>query len=164
MHTLTFHRCSLNETTAVHFVSCFVCYCQLPVMLLTYCLLTVSLIWTCSPSLWSELARPANQRPKGAIKKKSPQTFAHLENFTQKMCPPCLIIIRSCCFDYKMNKPFDWSLCVICVSCSVHLISTYYVRKGSWAFYLNYPQINGVGKSDYMHLCAQQNLTEVTLC
>ena len=38
---------------------------------------------------------------------------------------------------------------MICVSFSIHLISTYYVRKGSWAFYLNYPQINEVEKSDF---------------
>ena len=25
-----------------------------------------------------------------------------------------------------------------------------YVRKGSWAFYLNYPQINEVGSSDHL--------------
>ena len=48
-----------------------------------------------------------------------------------KMCLPCLIIIQSCYFDYRINKPFTCSRCVICVSCSVHLISTYYVRKGS---------------------------------
>ena len=41
--------------------------------------------------------------------------------------------------------------CFICVPCSVHLISTYYVRKGSCSsFYLNYPQINKIGKSDHM--------------
>ena len=28
--------------------------------------------------------------------------------------------------------------------------SIYYVRKGSWAFHLNYPQINAVEKSDHM--------------
>ena len=51
----------------------------------------------------------------------------------------CLTIIKSCYFDCTINKPFTCSRCVICVSCSVHVISTYYVRKGSWAFYLNYP-------------------------
>ena len=34
--------------------------------------------------------------------------------------------------------------CVICVSCSVHLISTYYVGKGSYAFLSTNQQ---VGKS-----------------
>ena len=51
----------------------------------------------------------------------------------------CLTIIKSCYFDCTINKPFTCSRCVICVSCSVHVISTWYVRKGSWAFYLNYP-------------------------
>ena len=101
--------------------------------------------------MWSDFACPANQHPKSTIKKKSPETFAHLENFS-KMCLPCLIIIRSCYFDYRLNKPFTYSRCVICVSCSVHLISAYYVHKGPWAF-LSYPQINGVGKSDHMGEC-----------
>ena len=37
---------------------------------------------------------------------------------------------------------------MICVVCSVHVISTYYARKGSLYFYLNYPQINDSRKSD----------------
>ena len=37
---------------------------------------------------------------------KSPQTFAHLVNFSRKMCLPCLIINFCCCyFDYRINKP-----------------------------------------------------------
>ena len=28
------------------------------------------------------------------------------------------------------------------------VLLTYYARKGSWAFYLHYPQINAVGKSE----------------
>ena len=52
---------------------------------------------------------------------------------------------------YIINKPFTLSSCFICVSYSVHLILTYYVRKGSWAFLnLNYPQINEVRKSDHV--------------
>ena len=46
----------------------------------------------------------------------------------------CLIIIHSCYFDYRIDKPFTASRCVICISCSPHLSSTYYVRKGAWAF------------------------------
>ena len=34
----------------------------------------------------------------------------------------------------------------------VHLIWTHYVRKGLWAFYFNYPQINEVRKSNHMTL------------
>ena len=49
-----------------------------------------------------------------------------------------------------INKHFTCSRCVICVSCSVHVISMYYERKVSWAFYLNYPQFNEVRKSDHV--------------
>ena len=42
------------------------------------------------------------------------------------------------------------SRCLMCVSCSVHVISTYYVRKGSLAFFLNYPQINKVRKPNHV--------------
>ena len=34
----------------------------------------------------------------------------------------------------RIDKPFTCSRCLICTSCSVHVISTYYVRKGSWPF------------------------------
>ena len=62
---------------------------------------------------------------------------------------PCLIIIPiSCYFDCRIDKVFTHSCCMICVVCSVHVISTYYARKGSLYFYLNYPQINESRKSD----------------
>ena len=57
---------------------------------------------------------------------------------------------KSVCYVWKLynfvriNKPLAYR-CLVCISCSVHVISTYYVRKGSWAFYLNYPQSNEVG-------------------
>ena len=54
------------------------------------------------------------------------------------MCLPRLIITPSGYFNYRTNKPFTCSRCVICVSCSVQLISTWYVREGSWAFYLTH--------------------------
>ena len=37
---------------------------------------------------------------------------------------------------------------MICVVCSVHVISTYYARKGLLFFYLNCPQIKEIRKSD----------------
>ena len=77
-------------------------------------------------------------------------------------CPPRLIIIQSCYFDYRINKPFTCSRCVICVSRSVHSISTYYLCKGPWAFYLNYPQINGVVKFD--HAEKTRSATERVTC
>ena len=55
------------------------------------------------------------------IKKKSPQTFAHFENFWN-MHRSCLIIRKSCYFDYSMNRPFTRSRCVICVSRAAHVI------------------------------------------
>ena len=64
---------------------------------------------------------------------KSPQTFAHLVNFS-KVCLPCFLIIQSCYLDCRINKSFACSRCVICISCSVHLISTFYVREGLWVF------------------------------
>ena len=40
-----------------------------------------------------------------------------------------------CYFDYRINKPFTCSRCFICVSNSVHVISTYYASKGLWALF-----------------------------
>ena len=34
----------------------------------------------------------------------------------------------------RINKPFTCSRCFICILCSVHVIFTYHVSKGSWAF------------------------------
>ena len=100
--------------------------------------------------MWPEFACSANQRPKSTVKKKAHKPL-RTSWIPQKMCLPCLIIVQSCYFHYRINKPFACSRCLICVSCSVHVISTYYARKGSWAFlYLNYPQINEGGKSDHM--------------
>ena len=51
-----------------------------------------------------------------------------------KKCRSCLRSIKSSYFNYTINKPFEYSRCSICVSCSVQLTSTYNVRvrKGSW--------------------------------
>ena len=72
-------------------------------------------------------AQPISTRKAQSRRRKSLQTFRHFFKF--KKCR-------------LKNKQTD---CVICVSCSVHVISTYYARKRSWAFYLNYPQISEVG-------------------
>ena len=80
---------------------------------------------------------------KAQSRQESPQTFAHLENFTQKMCPPCLIIIQSCHFDYKSTNPLRllaaWSAFSWCERATR--------AKDHRLFYLNYPEINEVGKS-----------------
>ena len=73
-------------------------------------------------STWSELACSANQLPKSTIKPHKPLRSSWI---SQIMCPPCFIIIQSCYFDSRINEPFTCSRCVICVSCSVHLIWTY---------------------------------------
>ena len=72
--------------------------------------------------------------PSQSASGKHNQEKAHIPLRTSKMCLSCLIIIQSCYFDYRINKPFICSRCVICVSCSVHLNSTYHVREGSWSF------------------------------
>ena len=81
---------------------------------------------------WSQFVCPANQHLESTIKKKAHKPL-RIMWISPKMCLPCLIIIQSCYSDYRMNNLFACSRCVICVSCSVHMISTYYVRKGSWA-------------------------------
>ena len=77
------------------------------------------------------------------------------------MCRPYLIIRKSCYFDFRVNKPFT-PRCFICVLCSFHMISTYYLSydychchcttcpKDHGLFYVNYPQINEVRKADRM--------------
>ena len=66
---------------------------------------------------WSEFACSANQHPKSTVKK------AHkplrISWISPKTCLPCLIIIQSCYFDYRINKLFACSRCVICVLYSV---------------------------------------------
>ena len=64
------------------------------------------------------------------------------------------LIINLVILIIEKKKLVTCSRCVICASCSVHVISTYYVRKGSWAFFkLNYPQINDVKKFVYKFVC-----------
>ena len=86
------------------------------------------------PSTCSEFAQPANQNPKSTSKKLKACMPLCTSWIPTKMCLPCLITIQSCSFDYRIDNLFAYSHCVICVSCSVHMISTYYVCKGSWAF------------------------------
>ena len=97
--------------------------------------------------MWSEFACPANQHPQSTIKKKSPQTFAHLVHFSKNVW-----FMQSCYFDYRINKPFAYFS-----QCSLHLISTCYARKRSQVFYFNYPQINVVGKSGITESCVVQS-------
>ena len=36
------------------------------------------------------------------------------------MCRPCSIVLKSCYFDYRINKPFTCSCCLVSVSCAVY--------------------------------------------
>ena len=50
----------------------------------------------------------------------------------------------------------------------IFVLSMHYVRKGSRAFYLNYPEINEVGKSNHMVMnrdkkCVTRNLLVFSL-
>ena len=86
-------------------------------------------------STWSEFVCPlpiSIRKAQSGIK--NHKTFAHLVYFS-KMCLPCLIIIQSC-FDYRINKLFICSRCVLCISFSVHLILVYYTHKGSCFFFI----------------------------
>ena len=45
-----------------------------------------------------------------------------------KMSLPCSIMIQSCYFDFKIDKPFTCSCCVICVPCSLFIWSRHVLR------------------------------------
>ena len=96
-------------------------------------------------------AQPISTR-KAQLRKQIPQTFAHLVNFSKNVS--AMFDNHTILLLWLQNKQtfHMFSLCDLRFSCSVLLISTCYMRKGSWAFYLNYPQINEVGKSDQMVL------------
>ena len=75
--------------------------------------------------------------------KKGPHTFAHLK----QMCRPCLIIIQSCYFDCRINKPFAYSRCLVCISCSVHVISLATCAKDHVLFFI-FIQVKEVRRFD----------------
>ena len=101
--------------------------------------------------------RPSQSAPRKHNQENSPYTLVHLLN--SQMCRPCLIIIKSCYFDYRINKLLTCSRCSICISCSV--IPTYYVRWGLWPFYLNYPLVIEIRRSDHVILSVIWNLAHV---
>ena len=63
---------------------------------------------------WLEFC-PANQLPKSTIKKEKKPMYLCAPPKFLSVCPPRLIIIQSCYFDYRVNKPFTSSCCVIWV-------------------------------------------------
>ena len=65
-------------------------------------------------------------------------------------CRPCLIIIQSCYFDCRINKPFALSDPRL-VICSRDL-DVLHSQRIIGFFNLNYPQFNEVGKSDHIVL------------
>ena len=91
-----------------------------------------------------------NQRPKSTVKKKAHKPLRTSWTY-QKMC---LIIIQSCYFEYRINKPFACSCCVVCVSCSIcsRDLDVLHAQRIIGFFILIYPQINEVGKSDHVAL------------
>ena len=72
---------------------------------------------------------------------------------SKKMYLSCLIIMQSCYCDYRINKPFACSRCVICVSCSVHVILTCTTRAKDHGLFFNHQQIKEVEKSSHTVSC-----------
>ena len=60
---------------------------------------------------------------------KKPTSLCAPREFLKQICRPYLVIIKSCYFENRL-KPFAYSRCMVCVSCTGHVISAYYVRKG----------------------------------
>ena len=83
------------------------------------------MIWVCLPR------QSAAEKHSHDNNKKPPTYFCAPHEFLNEMSRPCLTTINSCYFYYSVNKPSTWSRSLICVSCSVHVISTCCVRKGS---------------------------------
>ena len=91
------------------------------------------------------LSQSASRKHDQENKAHKPLRTSVTSQLSPKMCLPCLRLsvclfvfvclfvsaIKSCYFHYRINKACTCSRCVICVSCSFHLISMYYVRKGS---------------------------------
>ena len=84
--------------------------------------------------------------------KKSPQTFTHFVNSSNvsAMFDNHSILLFWMTIEYTniLHILAPWSAFRALFTWSRRTM--YYVRKGSWAFYLNYPQINEVGKSDHI--------------
>ena len=79
-------------------------------------------------STWSEVCLPS--QPATEKHNQEKKAHKHTSWISPKMCLLCLIILQSSYFDNRINKLFTYSRCMICVSCSVPLILTYYVCKG----------------------------------
>ena len=105
-------------------------------------------------TMWSEFACPANQHPKRAIKKKSPQSFAHLVNSSQNV-PPMFDNQTILLFWLQDKQTFHmFSLRdLLFVLCSLDLD----VQRAQriMVFCLNYPQISEVGKFDHVVIGAR---------
>ena len=86
--------------------------------------------------------------PKSTVKKIKAHKPLRTSRISQKF-RPFLIIIKSCYFNCRINKPFA------CTRCSVFLSLFTWSRRITRAkdhrpFYLNYQQINGGRNSDHM--------------
>ena len=63
-------------------------------------------------------AKPISTRRSSTIKNKMPTNFCVPREFP-KMFRPCLVIIKSCYFDYRINKTLTCSCCLLCVFVTV---------------------------------------------
>ena len=73
--------------------------------------------WTCvhTPYLQRDRSlpvQPISTRQKHN-KKKEPTNLCAPPEFLKQMCLPCLIVIKSCYFHYRINKPFACSRCYL---------------------------------------------------
>ena len=98
-------------------------------------------------STWSQFAYSANQHPKSIVKKKKSQkplriSWISNREFSPEMYLPCLIIIQSYYFDYRIKT--------VRTLAAFRTLFTWSRRTTRAKDYLSYPQINEVGKSDHV--------------
>ena len=87
-----------------------------------------SLLWGSIDQKCGTVACPANQQSESNQEKKPTNLCAPRENVSAMFDNDTVFLFWLYC---RINETFARSRCVICVSRSVHVISMYYVRKGS---------------------------------
>ena len=90
---------------------------------------------------------PSQSASKKHNQEKKPTNLCAPRAFLKRMCLPCLIIIHSCYFDYRISKPFACSR----MFRSLLTWSRRTTRPKDHRLFLNlnYPQINEVEKADH---------------
>ena len=95
-----------------------------------------------------------------AQSRKKPTNLCAPRAFLQQMCLPCLI--QSCYFDYRINKPFTCSHCLICVSCSVHVIShVLRAQRLMGSFYLTHNSTRSENPTTWKNCDRKKNLSRL---